>query len=146
MLPAINWYETTKAMARHITPMAVPTKCNNFRRDLSGTPASRQSAMIIDCVQIRGVNRSLKFGTSEKSPSPFRTSVGQPIFSWTIFGQAISYNKVNAFFDLKVYGPQFSNRFCNVRFSLSISDSQRNLACREQFINIICNDKYLDSF
>ena len=46
-----------------------------------------------------------KFWTSEKLSSPIRTYVGQPIFSWAIFGQAISYINVHAFSILKVYKP-----------------------------------------
>ena len=76
-------------------------------------------------VPIRGVNRSPKILDLRKCPNPIRTSVGHPIFSWTIFGQAISYNKFLAFFDLWAFGAQFSERYCIVHFSLYISDSQR---------------------
>ena len=51
-------------------------------------------------VGTEGVNRSFKISDLRKSPSPFRTSVGQPIFSWTFLGQAISYSKAHSFIDL----------------------------------------------
>ena len=51
-------------------------------------------------IPTRGVNRSPIFSDLRKSPSPIRNSVGQPIFSWTMFWQAISYSKAHAFLDL----------------------------------------------
>ena len=35
-----------------VSHRAVPAKCMNFRRDSSGTPASRQFAVVTDCVQL----------------------------------------------------------------------------------------------
>ena len=43
----------------------------------------------IRIVGTRGVNRSPKILDLRESSNPIRTSVGQPIFPWTIFGQVI---------------------------------------------------------
>ena len=45
-----------------------------------------------------------------------------------------------------VYGAQFSERCCIVLFSLHVSHTQRVPASREQFINVMSNDKYLNNF
>ena len=39
-------------------------------------------------------------------------------------------------------GAEIRERYCNVRFSLYIGDSQGTSACKKQFINAVCNDKY----
>ena len=77
-----------------------------------------------------------------KSPSLIRTLVGQPIFSWTFFGQAISYNKAHSFLAFQVYVAQFSERYCNVRFLCTSVTVSEHLASIEQFINVVSSDKY----
>ena len=67
------------------------------------------AATILECISLvlflpltsaaRGVNRSPKFLDLRKCPNPIRTSVGHPIFSWTIFGQNFSCSKFYAFVD-----------------------------------------------
>ena len=90
-----------------------------------------------DMVQTRAcVNWSPKNLDLRKCPSPIRTSVGQAIFSRIIFGQAITYTNIRAFLNfIQVYKAQFSERYCNVCFSLCISDREY-LTCRDQFVNI----------
>ena len=48
-------------------------------------------------IYTRVVNQNPKFLDFRKSPNPIRTSVGFPIFSWTVFEPAISYSKFHAF-------------------------------------------------
>ena len=69
--------------------------------DCVGGPAPPVTRVIvIYSVQTRGANRSKKKSQLRKSPSTIQTSVGQPIFSWTIFGQALNHSKAQAFLDL----------------------------------------------
>ena len=71
-------------------------------------------------------------------------SVGHATFSWTIFGQAISKSKIQAFLILWVYDSQCSGQYCNVCFYLYISD-RKHLVCRKQLINVMGEDKHLNN-
>ena len=63
-----------------------------------------------------------------KSPNLIRTSVGQPVLPWTIFGQAvIAISRAYAVFDLYAYGAQFSELYYRVRFSLHTSDREHKV-------------------
>ena len=50
-----------------------------------------------------GVNWSPTILDLRKCQNPIRTSVGHPTFSWTVFGQAMSYSTFYAFFYIWVY-------------------------------------------
>ena len=76
-----------------------------------------------------------------KCLNPIRTSVGHPVFSWTIFGQGINCSKIHAFFTLWAYGAQFIERYCIVRFSLYSSNSQTTSGMQETIYR--CNERCL---
>ena len=92
----------------------------------------------------RSVTWSPKILDLRKCPNPIRTSLGHQIFSGTIFGQYISYSKFHAFSTLWASGAQFSELH-RLYDSLCTSVTDRgHLACRNWFINVISNKKYLD--
>ena len=90
----------------------------------------------------RGVNRRPKIVDLRKCPNPIRTLVGHLIFSWAIFGQAISHGKFHALFHPCGIMEHNSRNDITLCVSLCTSVTQ---ACREQFINVMSNDKYLDN-
>ena len=85
-------------------------------------------------VTTRGVKRGPKFLDLRKSPNPIRTSVGQPIFSWTIFGHGFIANLTQfSVFIFTEHGSVYA-QYCSVRFSLLTSDREHK-ACITQLIN-----------
>ena len=114
-----------------------------------GTPIN--TALCPGSVGIRDGNRSPKISDLRKCPNPIRTSVGHPIFSWTIFGRAISLTNSTHFSTLWVYGTQVSeDNAMRVSFCASVT-IREHLPCREQFMCAMCKDNqtfwsFLDIF
>ena len=67
------------------------------------------------------------------------------IFLGQFLDRPLAIENFMNFSTLWAYRVQFSEGYCIVRFSPSISDRE-HLACREQFINVMSNDKYLVNF
>ena len=80
-------------------------------------------------VGIRDVNWSPKILDLRKGA--IRTSVGQPIFSWRIFGRSLVIAVFKVFFFFYIYRAQLSEIYCNtLSFSLFTSVTVReHLEC-----------------
>ena len=83
----------------------------------------------------RGVNRNPKILDLRKCPKPIQTSVGHPIFTWTVFGTAINYNKFRAFFDPIGLGTECKS-VSGIAMCIFLCTSvtvREHLACGEHF-------------